>query len=119
MSRTSRRVFLRNLAGLGGGVGALWLASCGPGGPTAEEIAVMAEAYDPNLDCSSTIGLFPAEIKARTDNEYMERSPKETEVCFICINYEPPKQPGNCATCRTVKGPINPLGWCNAWTARS
>jgi len=94
--------------------------SCGPAGPTPEELAERAKAYDPTLDCTSTLGLFSVEIATRTDNGYVERSPRDDQVCFACANFVPPKQPGRCASCTTVKGPINPLGWCEAFApARS
>ncbi len=90
---------------------------CAPPGPTPEELAGRARDYDPAIDCTSTLGLFPAEVATRTDNGYVDRSPRADQVCFACANFVPPKHDGRCATCTTVKGPINPLGWCEAYAA--
>ncbi len=92
-------------------------AACTSAGPDPEGVREMAARYDPDLDCTDTRGLFPAEIRTRTDNAYVDRSPHELQFCFNCANFIPPPGPGRCGRCRTVKGPINPLGWCKAWTA--
>ena len=97
--------------------GALLLARCSSGGLSREEIARLAAAYDPKLECGDTFGLWPAEVKTREDNEYTNRSTSETEYCFTCNNWEAPARPDTCGTCKTVKGPINPLGHCTARTA--
>jgi hypothetical protein len=49
------------------------------------------------------------------DNEYVDRSPHSDRLCFNCANFVPPERPGGCGTCKTVKGPVNPLGWCKSW----
>jgi hypothetical protein len=84
-----------------------------------EEIEERARALDPALDCTDVRGLWPAEVATRTDNEYRERSEKDVQYCFNCANFvEPPPAARGCGTCRTVKGGINPGGWCKSWTER-
>jgi len=90
----------------------------GPAGPTGEDFASQAAKYDRNLVCDDTKGLWPAELKTRTDNEYRNASSQPGQACFNCSNFVPPKTRGTCATCRTVKGPIHPLGWCKSWTEK-
>lgn len=98
--------------------GAVLTVRCGGSAPDLEQIERQKAAYDPTLDCSSTIGLFPAEKLLREQNKYTDRSPQQAQFCFNCDNFEPAKRPGTCASCRTVKGPIQPLGWCTAWVEK-
>lgn len=114
MSGWSRRRFL--VAGtLAGSAVAL---GCTGGRSDAPAVAERAEAYDPELDCSDTVGLFPAEIETRVRNEYTQRSPHDDQYCFNCSNFIAPAEPETCGTCKTVKGPIQPLGWCKSWTEK-
>lgn len=85
---------------------------------TPEEIRERARALDPRLDCSAAERLWPAEARTRTDNEYVDESPHELRFCFNCTNFVPPPGGAGCGSCTTVKGPINPGGWCKAWTER-
>jgi hypothetical protein len=72
------------------------------------------------IERPDTHELWPAEIRTRTDNEYVDRSTKSDQFCFHCTNFVPGPDPRSCGSCRTVKGPIDPGGWCKAWTeARS
>ena len=83
-----------------------------------EEVRRRAAELDPSLDCSDAAGLWPAEVRTRTDNQYVDHSPHELQFCFNCTNFVPPAEPGTCGTCTTVKGPISPGGWCKSWTER-
>ena len=93
------------------------LTSCG-GGDGEPTASAQAERYDPELDCTDTSDLWPAEVETRTNNEYTDRSPHDDRYCFNCTNFIPPDKAAACGRCDTVKGPINPLGWCTAWTER-
>jgi hypothetical protein len=110
----TRRDLLRALVA-GAALGAL--SRCATS-PSPEEIRSQAAAYDPSLDCSDAAGLWPAERKTRDDNRYRDRSVEPLRYCFRCDNFLPPPVVGTCGACRTVKGPIHPLGWCTAWTER-
>jgi hypothetical protein len=120
----TRRRFLETLALLGTATLAAattGLVGCGGGGGSARSsgrsrIEDLAKKQDENLDCTDTKGLWPAEIETRPENEYVERSPHKEKYCFNCTNFIKPKQPRTCGTCKNVKGPINPLGHCKAWT---
>jgi len=110
-----RRTFLTRCGLLVGGV---VMAACGGGGGTKPALAERARAYDADLVCDDVSGLWPVEIATRTDNEYTQSSNKPQQYCFNCSNFIEPKRAGACATCRTVKGPIQPLGWCKSWTEK-
>ncbi len=111
---TSRRELLRALVG---GAALAVLGRCAAG-PSREEIEAQAASYDSSVDCSNASGLWPAERKTREDNRYRDRSDQAPQYCFRCANFLPQATPGACGACRTVKGPIHPLGWCTAWTER-
>jgi hypothetical protein len=114
--RLDRRDFLARIVGAGlSCAGAALNAGCS-GGPTDEELAAEARRLSAGLTCTDTGGLQEAEVRTRTTNEYVERSATEGQFCFNCDNYQRPQAAGRCATCRTVRGPINPGGWCTAWT---
>jgi hypothetical protein len=42
-----------------------------------------------------------------------QNSPKGSERCANCRQFEPPD------ACAQVEGPINPKGWCRIWAAKS
>jgi hypothetical protein len=112
-----RRVFLaRSVAA---GLGFAILARCGTSqAPSETATEPPTERYDPDLDCTDTSGLWPAELATRENNEYTDRSPHRDRHCFNCTNFIPPQTKGQCGRCDTVKGPINPLGWCKAWAEK-
>ena len=112
----SRRRFL--LAGFGLGAGGWLAAIVGCGGESGPPPTERARSYDPDLECSDVAGLWPAEVKTRTDNAYRERSDQPDRYCFNCTNFEPAGAREVCGSCRTVKGPINPLGYCESWTEK-
>lgn len=96
-----------------------WFPAFGCGGGSSQPTAAQrAESYDPDLQCTDTSGMWPAEVATRTDNEYSDRSTEKDEFCFNCTNFQAPDEPATCGACDTVKGPINPLGWCTAWTEK-
>ena len=103
---------------LGFGAGAV-VSGCSGGGPSPEQIAEEAAEYERDLVCDDTTGLWPAEVKTREDNNYRDLSEKPPEYCFSCLNFVKPPTPDSCGTCRTVKGPVSPLGWCESWARRS
>jgi hypothetical protein len=110
-TRGRRRTFLKRAALVG--VGAL-LAGCGED-PTPA-LHAKARAWGAKLDCSDLSGLFAAETKTRTDNDYRQHGDKPDQFCLSCLNFVPPPTEETCGTCKTVRGPINPDGWCKQWT---
>lgn len=107
----SRRVFLGLAALAGAGV----LVRCG-GGEDAAALRARARGLGAGLDCSDVSDLQPAEARTRTDNEYRQHSDRDDEFCLSCLNWVPPAAETSCGTCKTVRGPINPDGWCKQWT---
>ncbi len=110
-ARWNRRAFLR-MAGLAG-AGAF--AGCGGSVKTAA-LREKARRLGSVLDCADVASLQPAEARTREDNQYRQHSDKDEQFCLNCLNYVPPPQEAACGTCKTVRGPINPDGWCKQWT---
>ena len=68
------------------------------------------------LDCSDVSGLTAAEAATRTNLEYVQASPHGAEKdCLVCRFFT--GNESQCGSCTLVKGPINPHGYCNSWTA--
>lgn len=107
----TRRRFVRCAALASAGT----LAGCGG----AARIAVLrerAKRLGADLDCSDVSSLQPAEARTREENEYRHHSDKDDQFCLGCLNFVPAAVETACATCKTVRGPINPDGWCKQWT---
>jgi hypothetical protein len=47
----------------------------------------------------------------KPDAKYQDK-PKGQQRCEICLNFQPP------STCKIVRGPINPHGWCQFFAAK-
>lgn len=105
MSGPSRRNFL------GRGVGGLLvlLAADGcqkPGKP---------------LSCASTAGLSPDEQAVRTTLGYVDLSPEAGKDCIACHQFEPSPQGAyrSCGSCKLMKGPIHPKGYCRGFAPKA
>jgi hypothetical protein len=113
---TRRRFVVRALKlGAVAALGAPLLARCGMDLGEDDDPRAQAEQYDADLRCTDTTGLLEAELKVRVENNYVQISPHEEHYCFNCLNFEEPAEPGTCGACDVVPGPIQPLGWCEAW----
>ncbi len=107
----SRRSFVTGLVLAGAGA----LAGCA-NDARLKELRQRAKKIGASLDCSDISDLQPAEARTRVDNEYRQHSDKEDQFCMSCLNFVPAPVETTCATCKTVRGPINPDGWCKQWT---
>ncbi|MFI5300283.1 MAG: high-potential iron-sulfur protein [Polyangiales bacterium] len=71
------------------------------------------------LSCTDTAGLGPDDVKARTEAlGYVDKAPDATKKCGGCVQYVAPPAAGGCGTCKLVKGPINPDGWCKVFAPK-
>ena len=91
------------------------LAGCGADTKTAA-LRQRAKALGSALDCSDVSQLQPAEVATRGENQYRQHSEKDDQFCLGCLNFVPDTVEVACGTCKTVRGPINPDGWCKQWT---
>jgi hypothetical protein len=107
----TRRAFVRCTALAGAGT----LAGCGDPAALAERRAT-ARQLGAGLDCSDVSALQPAEARTREDNAYVQHTVRDDQFCLGCLNFVPNAVASACGTCKTVRGPINPDGWCKQWT---
>ncbi|HEY4012971.1 MAG TPA: hypothetical protein VGM06_06520 [Polyangiaceae bacterium] len=108
--RVSRRVLLLR-AGALGGLGAVGLAclanvSCG-------------KEKRPALSCTDTTSLSPEDRQMRTTLAYHDASLDPAKTCGQCQQFIPGVAIGVCATCKVVKGPVNPRGGCKAFAPKA
>jgi hypothetical protein len=111
----TRREFLGRMAVLGAAVGAApLLAACAKeeGAETTGDGAPVA------MDCSDLTALTDAEVKTRTDLQYVEASVQADQNCLNCQQYTAGADAATCGTCTLVPGPINAAGWCLSWVAK-
>jgi hypothetical protein len=73
----------------------------------------------PPLSCTDATGLSAAEMMVRTSLGYVDRSPDEKKDCKACAQFVPAQAAATCGTCRVVKGPINPEGYCKSFVAKA
>jgi hypothetical protein len=97
-----RRTALRRVLGLGA------IAVCAP----------ILGACSGELTCSDISELSSDDIKTRTSNEYVDKSPNADKHCSACKLFKPAGEK-KCGACELVKGPINPNGYCKSWTAKT
>ena len=110
-ARWTRRTFARVTVLAGVGV----VAGCG-GNAELAALRAKARRLGATLDCSDVSELQPAEARTREENAYRQHSEKDDQFCMDCLNFVPAAVETDCATCKTVRGPINPDGWCKQWT---
>jgi hypothetical protein len=107
----TRRAFAKCAALAGAGA----LAGCG-GGAQLAALREQARRLGAPLDCSDLSALQPAEAATRDENQYRQHTDRDDQFCLGCLNFVPPAVTTACGTCKTVRGPINPDGWCKQWT---
>lgn len=109
MKKINRKDFLKRAAILGASTVSFtaFLESCGGNNKPVE-----------NDPCGDTSKLTAAELQTRETFMYTGKSPYEDKVCSICSYYVAPKANEHCATCEVVKGPINPMGYCNSFVKK-
>ena len=110
---SSRRAFVRSTLLAGAAV----LAGCSGNAARVAALRDKARKLGASLECSDVSSLQPAEASTRVDNTYRQHTDRDDQFCLACLNYVPPAAETSCGTCKTVRGPINPDGWCKQWTA--
>lgn len=70
------------------------------------------------LSCTDTSGLDPAAIGLRNAVKYEDKSTVPGKECDNCEHYVAAPSADACGTCKVVKGPINPKGYCTTWAAK-
>lgn len=68
--------------------------------------------------CSDVTGLSPDDVTARGTNTYTDTAPDASKKCSLCAQYQPAAA-NSCGTCKVIKGPISPEGWCKLYVAKT
>ncbi|MEZ4255064.1 MAG: high-potential iron-sulfur protein [Polyangiales bacterium] len=70
------------------------------------------------LSCTDTSSVSATDLQLRTAQQYADKSPHADKNCANCNFYEA-GAPDACGTCKVIKGPINPAGYCNAYAKKA
>ncbi len=138
MKKMDRKSFIKRagVLGLTAVSGSALLSACG--GTTSENSATamqknttpapteespVAEApvqSQGEVDCSEyNKELTEADLNMRQSLEYVEKSPKEDQLCNNCRFWLPDKFEGDCGGCQLLaNGAVNPNGWCRSWVTQ-
>lgn len=71
--------------------------------------------------CTDTASLSPADTTVRTALGYVEPSSEAGKDCAGCVQFVPAPSDARaaCGTCKLMKGPIHPNGYCKAFAPKS
>jgi hypothetical protein len=69
------------------------------------------------LVCTDLAGLSPSDVQIRTSLAYVDVSTEPGKSCSNCQQFIP-AAPNACGTCKVVKGPINPAGYCKSFVLK-
>jgi hypothetical protein len=70
------------------------------------------------LVCTDTTGVAPADLSVRTSLLYTDISVEPGKTCTTCQQFIPNPAGNACGTCKVLKGPINPKGYCKSFVAK-
>ena len=68
--------------------------------------------------CTDVSALNDADKAARAALQYTDRGPDAERTCTACTYFQPAQDPAQCATCKLVKGPVHPKGYCSGFAAK-
>ena len=63
------------------------------------------------------MSLSAADAQVRVSLQYVDNSVEAGKMCSLCQQFIP-AAPDACGTCKVVKGPINPKGYCKSFAAK-
>lgn len=121
----SRKDFFKRLGLLGISAVSVstFLEACGGNNKqsqTNRQVQTETQPKAPPDPCTNVSGLTETELKTRKNLQYVGQSPFTGKYCGNCNFFiEAKGGKGPCGTCQVVKGPINPMGHCTAWVAKS
>ena len=67
--------------------------------------------------CGDPARLTEAENSLRMSVHYAEKSPQHEQTCAGCAFFESSGRGIACGMCKLLKGPVNPSGHCDSWSA--
>ena len=103
-SKMTRRTYLQTIA--------VGFAAAGLGGLSA------CKSGAAELVCTDTAGLSEMDATLRKSLAYADKSVLADKNCENCVQFIPAGAANSCGTCKLVKGPVNPKGYCSGWAAK-
>ena len=107
MSETnSRRDFLRLALSAGSLLPAAMLLGCGK----------------KPLVCNDDVAigsLSSADRATRATLKYVDKTTDPAKHCSNCSQFNAPPGADQCGSCKVLKGPVNPDGYCASWLAKT
>jgi hypothetical protein len=73
----------------------------------------------PPVSCSDVSALTPDEINVRNMLAYTDQSPETGKSCSVCQQYNAPPSIDQCGSCKILKGPVHPNGYCKSFLAKT
>jgi hypothetical protein len=70
-----------------------------------------------SLSCTDTMSLSSTDAQTRVTLAYVDNSVEPGKSCTKCQQFIP-AAPDTCGTCKVVKGPINPNGYCKSFVVK-
>lgn len=72
----------------------------------------------PPPSCMDTSGLAPADVQLRAMLKYADVSTQPGKACSGCKQFNA-GAPNACGTCKILKGPVSPGGYCSSFQANT
>ena len=94
-----------------------WLRGAGLG-LVALGVGCKREATMP-ASCTDTAGLAKDDVQARAAVAYADSSPQPGKACSGCQQFVAPPDEGTCGSCKLLKGPVHPNGYCRAFAPKA
>ncbi len=69
--------------------------------------------------CTDTTGLQPDEVQARNTLDYRDATPFPDRTCEGCQQFVAAPADGACATCKVLRGPVHPNGYCKSFSKKA
>ncbi|MBI2395170.1 MAG: hypothetical protein HYV09_36710 [Deltaproteobacteria bacterium] len=69
--------------------------------------------------CTDVSTLSPEDAQTRVTLKYLDRAEDRSRACEVCTQFIEPQAEGSCGSCRVLKGPISPAGWCKVFAPKS
>jgi hypothetical protein len=70
------------------------------------------------LVCTDTTGLAAPDLQVRTSLAYVDVSTEPGKMCSNCQQFVAPAAAGTCGSCKVLKGPISPNGYCKSFVLK-
>ncbi len=85
--------------------------------PPALTVLLAAACEKLPASCGDVSGLTEDEAALRKTMGYSDLAPSADKRCVTCRHYVAASSQSSCGSCKLLKGPIHPNGYCQAYTS--